>query len=205
MQKVLSLEKNMIDRITEQLFLQGEEFFELLHDPETVYNKDDYCIAEGSDRHLHYYKCKDNSIAGTFSESKWEKVPFDNIFTLPGNGTFVKKTITLNPSKDIEDNPYTPLYIEVPDSGLIATIEGTQTISSTLYKKFSAHIIVSDGVIKFNKLIQSEQMIDSVNIYAAYGKTVDQMLSQATPTVMLANAMQGGAEDASTYIQSVNL
>lgn len=47
------------------------------------------------------------------------------------------------------------------------------------------------------------QMIDSVNIYAAYGKTVDEMLSQATPTVMLANATQGSAEESSDYIQGV--
>ena len=49
----------------------------------------------------------------------------------------------------------------------------------------------------------SDQMINSVNIYAAYGKTVDEILSQATPTVMLANAMQGDAETASDYIQGV--
>ena len=47
------------------------------------------------------------------------------------------------------------------------------------------------------------QMIDSVNIYAAYGKTVDEMLSQATPTVMLANATQGSAEESSDFIQGV--
>ena len=49
----------------------------------------------------------------------------------------------------------------------------------------------------------SNQMIDSVNIYAAYGKTVDEIISQATPTVMLANAMQGDAETASEAIQGV--
>lgn len=49
----------------------------------------------------------------------------------------------------------------------------------------------------------SDQMISSVNIYAAYGKTVDEIISQATPTVMLANAIQGDAEAASEFIQGV--
>ncbi len=47
------------------------------------------------------------------------------------------------------------------------------------------------------------QMIDSVNIYAAYGETVDSIISQATPTVMLANAAQSSATDASNQIQAV--
>lgn len=49
----------------------------------------------------------------------------------------------------------------------------------------------------------STQMLDSVNIYAAYGKTVDEIIGQATPTVMLANAAQSSAEEASNQIQAV--
>ena len=47
------------------------------------------------------------------------------------------------------------------------------------------------------------EMLNSVNIYAAYGKTVDEIINQATPTVMLANASGAGAEQASDYIQAV--
>ena len=47
------------------------------------------------------------------------------------------------------------------------------------------------------------EMLKSVNIYAAYGKTVDEIINQATPTVMLANASGAGAEQASDYIQAV--
>lgn len=65
---------------------------------------------------------------------------------------------------------------------------------------------LSSGAIEAAKNLGAvaDQMVDSVNIYAAYGKTVDEILNQASPTVMLANAIQGDAETASDYIQGVS-
>ena len=45
--------------------------------------------------------------------------------------------------------------------------------------------------------------MDAVDIYAAYGETVDSILGKASPTVMLANAAQSDVATASDQIQGV--
>lgn len=48
-----------------------------------------------------------------------------------------------------------------------------------------------------------DQVMDAVDIYAAYGETVDSILNKASPTVMLANAAQTDVGTASQQIQAV--
>lgn len=64
---------------------------------------------------------------------------------------------------------------------------------------------LSSGAISAAKDLgaMSSQMIDAIEIYAAYGKTVDEILNQAKPTVMLANAAGIDAKTASDQIQGV--
>lgn len=61
------------------------------------------------------------------------------------------------------------------------------------------------GAIQMGKDLGTagNQVMDSVDIYAAYGETVDSILSKASPTVMLANAAQGDVRTASEQIQAV--
>ena len=49
----------------------------------------------------------------------------------------------------------------------------------------------------------SENVIDAIGIYAAYGETVESILSQSRPTTMLANAANTDAKTAADQIQAV--
>ena len=81
----------------------------------------------------------------------------------------------------------------------MTTIYQTMDITTEGLKELSAGAIEAAQ----NLGAVSDQVIDSINIYAAYGETVDSILRKATPTVMLANAAQSDATTASDQIQAV--
>ena len=64
---------------------------------------------------------------------------------------------------------------------------------------------LGSGAIQLSKDLgaTADQVMDSVDIYAAYGETVDSILNKASPTVMLANAAQTDVATASEEIQAV--
>lgn len=64
---------------------------------------------------------------------------------------------------------------------------------------------LGNGAIQMGKDLGAagSEVMDSVDIYAAYGETVDSILTKASPTVMLANAAQSDVRTASEQIQAV--
>ena len=64
---------------------------------------------------------------------------------------------------------------------------------------------LGSGAIQLGKNLGTagDQVMDAVDIYAAYGETVDSILGKASPTVMLANAAQSDVATASDQIQGV--
>lgn len=161
MSKVIRLiDQPLIDNINDQLFFRGKKFFELLHREDVVYKKGDYCIIESGDEY-RYYKCGDNNIAGAFDPNKWTEVTFEQMFSQPQNSSFSKREIIINKGHETEANPYSPIYIQVPDGGLITTVEGYDTDDR---KIFNTHIIVTGDHIRFNKFLQSTQVIKSVDL-----------------------------------------